>query len=198
MWSAADGAVAIEMIRAEEWDAVILDRMLPGAHGIAVCREAAGSRGIPVLFVSALTLEEERLAGFEAGADDYITKPFSPRELVARLGVVLRRQPAAPDPVLRVGDLVLDIAERRAAISDARLELTPSEFEILCALAQRGGRSVTRDALLEHLPGQGGDTLPRTIDVHVRNLRRKLVDAAPDSVLRIESVLGVGYRMSAG
>ena len=194
MWSASDGATAIERLRGEQWDALILDRMLPGADGLTVCREAAREHQVPVIFVSALTLEEERLAGFEAGGDDYITKPFSPRELVARVGAVLRRQPTR-DPMLRAGELVLEITERRATIGSARLDLTPSEFEILRALVERGGRSVTREALLERLPGHGGDTLPRTIDVHVRNLRRKLAEGAPQSTLQIESVLGVGYRM---
>ena len=144
VWCLGDGAAALDRIRDEEWDAVILDRMLPGADGLEVCRMAARDRSIPVVFVSALTLEEERLAGFEAGGDDYITKPFSPRELVARVTAVLRRRPPAADPTLRVGDLELAVNDRRADIAGARLDLTPSEYEVLRTLAERAGRGVPR------------------------------------------------------
>lgn len=169
--------------------------MLPGADGITVCRSAAGERGIPVIFVSALTLEEERLAGFEAGGDDYVTKPFSPRELVARVASVLRRHVPSSDHVVRTGELQLALDDRRAELAGARLDLTPSEYEVLRTLAERSGRSVSRDALLERLPRQDPDTMPRTIDVHVRNLRRKLDDAAPGNAVRIETVMGIGYRL---
>ncbi len=197
MWTVGDGGAALARLRTESWDAVILDRMLPGADGLAVCRVAAAERDVPVIFVSALTLEEERLAGFDAGGDDYITKPFSPRELVARVAAVLRRR-GAREHELSAGTLRLAVSDRRAELSGQALELTPSEYEILRTLAARPGRSVPRDTLLDCLPRNDRDTMPRTIDVHVRNLRRKFMDAAPDAPVRIESVLGIGYRLVVG
>jgi DNA-binding response OmpR family regulator len=192
-----NGAEALGRLARERWDLVILDRMLPGADGLEVCRAAARAQGTAVIFVSALTLEEDRLAGFEAGGDDYITKPFSPRELVARVGAVLRRHPGATRTRSTVaGPLELMRDDRRALLNAAPLDLTPSEFEVLQALAERAGRGVARAVLLQRLPRQDPDTMPRTIDVHVRNLRRKLEEASPVPVVHIETVPGIGYRLT--
>lgn len=189
----ADGREAAGRIRAEPWDLLILDRMLPGQDGLELCRMAAAAGGILTIFVSALTLEEDRLAGFEAGCDDYLTKPISPRELVARVGALLRRQPPAAGSLLVAGALRLHLAECTATVLDQPLPVTGSEFAILHALAEPPRRVRSRDLLLERLPASGGDALPRTIDVHVGNLRRKLADAGGE--VAIVTVHGVGYRL---
>ena len=190
-----DGAAAIARSRAEPFDLVVLDRMLPGAEGLDVCRAIRETASIPVIMVTARTLEAERLEGFESGADDYLTKPFSPRELVARIHALLRRAPPGAGRLLKAGDLTVDLDARRATVAGTVLDLTPSELEIVIALAERPGRVMSRMALLDRLPGENNDTLERTIDVHVRNIRRKL--GAVDGVtVRIETAFGAGYRLA--
>jgi DNA-binding response OmpR family regulator len=194
-----DGAVALRRVASERFDLLLLDRMLPGADGLEICRAVRASSGAPVLMVSARTLEEERLEGFEVGADDYLTKPFSPRELVARVHALLRRAPRLSDEVIVAGDLAIDLASRRVTAAGSLLEVTPSEFALLESLAARPGRVLSRIALLDRMPGGGSDaTLERTIDVHVRNLRRKLAAIDPVPLVRIETVLGSGYRLAVG
>lgn len=193
--TAADGAEAARRIRNEPWDLLILDRMLPEQDGLALCRIAASAGNAPVIFVSALTLEEDRLAGFDAGGDDYVTKPFSPRELVARVGAVLRRQPPTAGHLLVVGTLRLDSADATATILDRPFAVTQSEFAILHALAEPPRRVRSRELLLDRLPASGGDALPRTIDVHIGNLRRKLVEAGGE--VEIITVHGLGYRLDS-
>ncbi len=186
-----DGAAAIARGARERFDLAVLDRMLPGAEGLDVCRALRAQGPIAVIMVTARTLEEDRLAGFDGGADDYLTKPFSPRELVARITALLRRVPPGQHDLLRAGALGIDRAAHRITVRDVELDTTPSEFAILEALAERPGRVLSRMALLDRLPGEG-EPLERTIDVHVRNLRRKLGDASP---VAIETVIGVGYRL---
>jgi DNA-binding response OmpR family regulator len=192
----SDGAEAATKIREEPWDLLVLDRLLPGQDGLALCRIAAETDDIPVIFVSALTLEEDRLAGFDAGGDDYLTKPFSPRELVARVHALLRRHPPTAGTVTVAGPLHLDPSDLSATVNDRPLVVTPSEFAILLALAEAPRRARTRDLLLDRLPASGGDALPRTIDVHIGNLRRKLAES--HAGIAIVTVHGVGYRLNLG
>lgn len=195
VWVEGDGTRALQRARAGTFDLFILDRMLPGIDGLTLCKQLTSESGVPVMLVTARTLEEERLEGFEGGADDYITKPFSPRELVARANAILRRSPPGQRALVRAGVLQLDLERREVRVHDAPLEVTPSEFEILHALAEHPGRVCSRGTLLSRLPGRSREALDRTVDVHVRNLRRKLepLVASPDEL--IETVFGVGYRL---
>lgn len=195
VWVEGDGTRALQRAQAGTFDLLILDRMLPGIDGLTLCRQLTAERGIPVMMVTARTLEEERLEGFEGGADDYLTKPFSPRELVARANALLRRAPPGQRAVVRAGILHLDLDRREVRVSDTALDLTPSEFEILHALAEHPGRVCSRAQLLNRLPGRSRDALDRTVDVHVRNLRRKLEPMVPAPEGLIETVFGVGYRL---
>jgi DNA-binding response OmpR family regulator len=170
----------------ESFDLVVLDLMLPGVDGLSLCKKAREREGTGVILLTARTLEEEKIAGLTLGADDYVTKPFSPRELVARVEAVLRRVPPGEGGVLVRGTLRIDASQQSVTIGGRRVDLTPSETAILRALASRPGRVVSRARLVEML---GSDTLDRTVDVHVRNLRRKLeLDC-------IETVVGAGYRL---
>lgn len=194
-----DGSAALQRIVTERFDLLLIDRMLPGTDGLEICRVVRATSGAMVMIVSARTLEEERLEGFDVGADDYVTKPFSPRELVARVQALLRRAPAGADEVIVAGDLRIDLSTRRITAAGTRLDLTPSEFALFEALATRPGRVWSRSALLDRMPGGGSDaTLERTVDVHVRNARRKLAAIEPSPVARIETVLGAGYRLAIG
>ena len=193
-----DGLAGLARARAEEFDLLVLDRMLPGAEGVEVLGRLREASNVPVIFVTARTLEEERLEGFGAGADDYLTKPFDPRELVARVAALLRRTPPGSQERTRVGALLIDHAARQVTVGDAVLELTPSEFAILAALAERAGRVKSRGSLLEALPGEGLETRERTVDVHVANLRRKLAAADGSGRVTIETAFGAGYRLAAG
>jgi DNA-binding response OmpR family regulator len=191
-----DGAAGLARARAEEFDLLVLDRMLPGTDGVEIVRALRDGDTAPVIFVTARTLEDERLEGFEAGADDYLTKPFDPRELVARVAALLRRTPPGSQDRSRVGALVIDHAAHRGLLDDIPLDLTPSEFAILGALAERPGRVKSRLMLLDALPGEGLETRERTVDVHVANLRRKLLDAGAGERVAIETAFGAGYRLA--
>jgi DNA-binding response OmpR family regulator len=184
-----DGAAALDQLRTERPAAVILDVGLPGIDGTEVCRRmrAAGDR-TPVLFVTARDDEVDRVLGLELGADDYVTKPFSPREVVARVRAVLRRVEPAGGDVLRVGRLLLDPRGRRANLDTGPVELTTTEFDLLHHLAARPGRVCPRDELLEQVWGYPAGTATRTVDVHVAQLRGKLGDA-----VTLRTVRGVGY-----
>jgi two-component system response regulator BaeR len=191
-----DGLAAMARARGEPFDLVILDRMLPGAEGLTICRALREQRGIPVIMVTARTLEEDRLAGFDAGADDYVSKPFSPRELAARVSALLRRTPPESEWKRKCGAFEIDLARRVVAVDGLPIELTPSEFSLLEALIERPGVVRSRMALLDALP-HGGDAQARTIDAHIRNLRRKLAAISPEARDQLETVTGVGYRLSA-
>jgi DNA-binding response OmpR family regulator len=192
---ATDGRAALARARAEPPpDLVVLDRMLPALDGLTVCRVLREESEVPVILLTARTTEAERLEGLEQGADDYVSKPFSPRELVARVGVVLRRarpEGAAARP-LKTGGLAIDPARREVTISGRPVELTPREFGLLLVLARAPGRVFTRQELRDRAFGPDSEALDRTVDAHVMNLRRKL----PDPGL-IETVFGVGYRLPA-
>ena len=190
-----DGAAALEALRARPPDLVVLDLMLPGLDGLSLCRALRASpdarvAGLPVVMVTARVEEIDRLLGLDAGADDYLCKPFSPRELMARIKAILRRagqgEPAA---------IAIDAGARRIAIHGRALDLTPTEYGILAALARRPGQVFSRAQLLDLARESNAslDVTDRAIDSHVKNLRRKL-DAALPGVEAIHSIYGLGYR----
>jgi two-component system response regulator BaeR len=184
-----DGALALEAIRSRPPALLVLDLMLPGLDGLSVCREVRGFSNLPIVMVTARVEEIDRLLGLELGADDYLCKPFSPRELMARIKAILRRT-APATPVIHV-----DEAARRIRIHGRPLELTPTEYGILAALARRPGQVFSRAQLLDAArEGNANlDVADRAIDSHVKNLRRKL-DAALPGVEAIHSIYGLGYR----
>jgi two-component system response regulator BaeR len=185
-----DGAQALTAIRARPPALVVLDLMLPGMDGLALCRAVREFSEVPVVMVTARVEEIDRLLGLETGADDYLCKPFSPRELMARVKAILRRTGgAAPqERALRV-----DEATRRIAIHGRALELTPTEFAILAAMARRPGQVFSRSQLLDAARSDNADVTDRAIDSHIKNLRRKIDVAAP-GVEAIHSIYGLGYR----
>lgn len=189
-----DGAAASARLDREPFDLLVLDVMLPGLDGHALCRQVTGPDGPAVIFLSARTQESHRIAGLDLGADDYLAKPFSPRELVARVQAVLRRRPPRAAPVLVRGPCRIDFARREVTIADRPIALTPSEFAILAALAERPGFVRSRAELLSRLPGDGDEVTERTVDVHIRNLRRK-IEPKPSAPSLITTVLGAGYRL---
>jgi len=191
----ATGSGALNQVAAGMPSLIILDLNLPDMDGIEICRRIRKSSDVPILMLTARDEDVDKIIGLEVGADDYLTKPFNPRELVARVKSVLRR--AAPDrkepesAVLRHGDLVVDAGRREVHVGDVEIQLAPKEFDLLWELLDHRGLVLTRDQLLERVWGYtfAGDT--RTVDVHVRQLRRKLGDASP-----IVTVWGVGYKVS--
>jgi DNA-binding response OmpR family regulator len=192
---AGDGESGLAAVRSQRPDAVILDVGLPGIDGTEVCRRLrADGDWTPVLFVTARDDEVDRVLGLELGADDYVTKPFSPREVVARVRAVLRRRTPVPaeaaegPPALQVGRLILDPARRRVEAAGRAIELTTTEFDLLLYLMQRPGRVCPRDELLADVWGYPAGTATRTTDVHIAQLRAKLGDA-----VRLRTVRGVGY-----
>jgi DNA-binding response OmpR family regulator len=194
---ATDGPGALALARARRPDALVLDLGLPRMDGLDVIRTIRRGSRVPILVLSARGDEADRVAGLELGADDYVTKPFSPRELVARVRAVLRRAEATPltDERITAGDLVLDLVRRRVTAAGRAVELTPTEFELLATLAREPGRVWTRSQLLDAVHGFSLETYERAIDGHIRNLRRKLEpdDAAPRYV---RTVHGVGYALA--
>jgi DNA-binding response OmpR family regulator len=194
---AADGPTALREAQAQPLDLIILDIMLPGIDGATVCRRLREASQVPVIMLTARDTDLDKVAMLEAGADDYVTKPFSPPELVARARAVLRRTASVssmtPEP-LQVGGLTIDLAERRVLVDGASVELTAKEFDLLAAMAAEPGVVFTREQLLERAWGFSDFVDARGIDVHVRHLRSKLGDdaAAPRFV---ETVRGVGYRV---
>lgn len=192
----ADGNAALA--RATAWlpDLMILDLMLPGVDGIEVCRSLRRSGAVPIIMLTARAGEADTLRGLESGADDYVTKPFSPRELVARVAAVLRRvKPAGP--VLRSGDLEIDTELRQVRRNGQVVALTSAELRLLEVLAASPGRAFTRSELAERAFGHDHDALERTIDVHVMNLRRKLEPERSRRTSLIATVFGTGYRFQA-
>jgi DNA-binding response OmpR family regulator len=182
------GDRAASRLTRETFDLLVLDLMLPGVDGLTLCRKAREREGTGVILLTARTREEEKVAGLNLGADDYVTKPFSPRELVARVEAVLRRVPPGEGDVIVRGSMRLDASQQSVTIGERTIDLTPSELAILRALALRPGRVVSRARLLGMLPKGSADTMDRTVDVHVRNLRRKIEADC------IETVVGAGYR----
>ncbi|MDI1484441.1 response regulator transcription factor [Polyangium sp. y55x31] len=190
---APDGPRGLAALEAGTFDVVLLDVMMPGMDGIEVCRRIRQKNTIPVLMLTARGDETDRVVGLEIGADDYIAKPFSPRELLARIKAVLRRaRPEVAGERIVAGDIVIDVPGRVVTREGELVELTGLEFDLLCALARRPGRVVARDALLSEA-GRGDVIVgERTVDVHISHLRQKLGDD-PRSPRLIKTVRGVGY-----
>lgn len=174
-------------------DLVVLDLMLPRVDGLEVCRRLRANSSVPILMLTARATEEDRLAGLELGADDYLVKPFSPRELVARVHAILRRVPSRA-AALVIGELAIDPERHEVRVAGRPVELTPREFALLDALMRTPGRAFTRDELVERAFGDGAGVLARTVDVHVMHLRRKL-EAAAGGRRWIVTVPGLGYRL---
>ena len=195
--TASDGPQGLAAARRERPDLIVLDLMLPGMDGLDVCRELRREGSTPVIMLTARVEESDKLVGLELGADDYLTKPFSPRELVARVRTVLRRAsgPAAPAEVIRAGALTLDRARYRARLPDREVALTPTEFEILAALAGQPGRIFSRAQLLTVARGVAFESYERAIDSHIRNLRRK-IEPSEGEPRYIITVHGVGYKFA--
>ena len=187
----ADGQDALAAIRARPPALVVLDLMLPGLDGLALCREVRAFSEVPVVMVTARVEEIDRLLGLELGADDYLCKPFSPRELVARVKAILRRSGTAT--LAPAAALAIDVGARRASVRGQALDLTRTEFELLAALASRPGQVFSRARLLELARQDNLDATDRAIDSHIKNLRRKLEAAAP-GLEPIRSIYGLGYR----
>ena len=198
--AAYDGLNGLKKAREVSPDLVVLDLMLPGLDGMSVCRILREESGVPVIMLTARATEQDKLEGLDIGADDYMTKPFSPRELVARVRVVLRR--AAADSLqtgpslVELAGLRVDFMRHEVAVGDRQVHLTPTEFRILGALVREPGRVFSRSQLIEKVLGYDFEGSERTIDVHVLNLRRKIEPDSREGCL-IRSVYGVGYRFEA-
>ena len=197
--TAHDGPAALRQFKTERPDLVVLDLGLPGLDGLDVTRMLRKDSRVPIIMLTARGEESDKLVGLELGADDYMTKPFSPKELVARVRAVLRRAEAvtgegAPE-VIRVGELELDLPRLRATLGERRVELTPTEFELLAALARQPGRVFTRAQLLDAVRGVAIESYERAIDTHIKNIRRKL-EPDPREPRYVLTVYGLGYRFA--
>jgi DNA-binding response OmpR family regulator len=197
---AYDGVQALRLAREERPHLIVLDLMLPGLDGLEVCRTLRTESDVPVIMLTAKTTEGDKLTGLELGADDYVTKPFSPRELAARIKVVLRRTASealeqGPAQVA-YGDLKMDFRQHSVIVAGRPVDLTPTEFRLLGALVREAGQVLSREQLIEKVLGLDFDGFDRTIDVHILNLRRKLSDD-PARPRYIKTVYGVGYRFEA-
>ena len=197
--SAADGPAALAIARRERPDLVVLDLMLPGMDGWEVCRALRLESDVPVIMLTARGEESDQVVGLELGADDYVTKPFSPRTLLARVRAILRRAQGKLKPVayLRFPGLEIDLAAHRVLLDGKPLHLTPNEYKLLVALAQHPGQLFSREQLADALHGAAADSFDRSIDSHIKNLRRKL-ENDPARQRFIETVYGAGYRYIGG
>jgi DNA-binding response OmpR family regulator len=195
--TAGDGRAALAAIRTRRPDLVVLDLALPELDGLDVTRAIRSDSNLPIVMLTARDDELDKLLGLELGADDYITKPFSPRELVARVRAVLRRSDRAREPsdVIRASGVTLDVARMRVEVDGRPIELTPTEFQILATLAREPGRIFTRSQLLDAVHGVAFESYERAIDTHVKNIRRKL-EPDPREPRHVLTVYGVGYRFS--
>ncbi len=190
-----DGAEALELARADKFDLIVLDIMLPGLDGLSFCRILRKEQTTPIIMLTARGGEVDRIVGLESGADDYIVKPFSLGEFLARVRAVLRRTPSASlrTDRLESGDLTLDLTGRRVSVGGREIKLSHKEFDLIAALVRNRGAVLSRDLLLEQVWGYDHVGDDRTVDVHVRWLREK-IEADPSDPQRIVTVRGVGYR----
>ncbi|MCP2244372.1 DNA-binding response regulator, OmpR family, contains REC and winged-helix (wHTH) domain [Lentzea aerocolonigenes] len=193
-----DGRDALDVVRIHQPALVVLDLMLPGLGGLDVCRALRADSDVLVLMLTARSTEDDLLHGLGIGADDYMTKPFSPRELVARVRTLLRRRPAArPVPSLRVGPIVVDPVRHEVTVRGEPIVCTPGEFGLLEVLASQVDRVFTREQLLERMHGFDSFLTARTIDTHVKNLRRK-IETNTRTPEHLVTVYGIGYKLTAG
>jgi two-component system response regulator BaeR len=189
------GETVVSDVRIDPPDIILLDLMLPGKDGITICREIRSFSSVPILIITAKVEEIDRLIGLELGADDYICKPFSPREVVARVKAVLRRSnPELAEEKMVVGPIEIHPESHRVKIGEADLALTPNEFGLLKVLMSRPGRVFTRGDLISKIQGYDFDGYNRTIDSHIKNLRKKIDDCLPGQKI-IHTVYGIGYRL---
>lgn len=196
-----DGATALDRARRLRPDLLLIDVMMPGMDGLDLCEVLRRESSVPVLMLTARTSEDDLLLGLERGADDYLTKPYRPRELLARIQTLLRRveraqQPEPRNDVLRLGPLAVDLERREVTVADQRIDCTPDEFAILVAMMHRPDRVFTRASLLHETNGHGRDSTERAIDTHVSNLRRK-IEPNPRRPVHLLTVYGVGYKLVA-
>ena len=200
--TAEDGLTALAVYRADRLDLMILDLNLPGMDGLDVCRTVRRESDIPILMLTARVEETDKLIGLEIGADDYVVKPFSPKEVVARVRTILRRSPTIesekqPDRVaeiITVGDLIIHLDQHTISRSAMKIELTPTEFEILLVLARQPKRVFSRLQIMEQAQGDAFEGYERTIDAHIKNIRIKL-EPNPKKPMYIHTVFGVGYKL---
>jgi len=196
---AGDGDAALRQARAAKPDLVVLDLGLPGRDGLDVTRELRRASDVPIIVVTARGEETDRIVGLELGADDYVVKPFSPKELVARVRAVFRRTESRQEDaeVLRVAGVEIDVPRMRVTIDGRAIDLTATEFQLLATLAREPGRVFTRGQLLDALHGVAFESYERAIDAHVKNIRRK-IEPSPAAPRYIRTVYGVGYRFAEG
>ncbi len=191
-----NGSMVISRLKKRMPDLILLDVMLPGMNGTDICREVRKFSAVPIIMVTAKVEEVDRLIGLELGADDYVCKPFSPREVVVRVKTVLRRiQPEQQSSSLRVGEIFVNIDSREVRINDSRLVLTPSEFGILKEMMLQPNRVFSRNELLNKVQGYDFEGYDRTIDTHVKNLRKKIARYLPDKEV-VKAVYGTGYKLN--
>jgi DNA-binding response OmpR family regulator len=192
-----DGGSAVASVRSAKPDLLVLDLGLPGRDGLDVAREIRRWSDTPIVMLTARGDETDRIVGLEIGADDYVVKPFSPKELVARVRAVLRRSRTAArgDEVVRAGDVEIDTAKMRVSVAGTQVDLTPTEFQLLATLAREPGRVFTRSQLLDAVHGVAIESYERAIDAHVKNIRRK-IEREPGSPRYVVTVHGVGYRFA--
>ncbi|HLB44517.1 MAG TPA: response regulator transcription factor [Candidatus Limnocylindrales bacterium] len=195
--TAANGPDALRVARSQRPDLIVLDLGLPGRDGLDVTRDLRRESGVPIVMLTARTDEADKLVGLELGADDYVTKPFSARELVARVRAVLRRAQAASTPAdhVRAGAIEIDVPRMSVTVAARPVELTASEFALLLAMARQPGRVFTRAQLLDALHGEAFEAYERAIDAHVKNIRRK-IEPDPREPRYLVTVFGVGYRLA--
>ena len=199
--AAADGMEALKLARQTHPDLIVLDLMLPGMDGLQVCRTLREESDVPIIMLTARTTEDDRLQGLDLGADDYVTKPFSPRELAARVRAVLRRIPEealmrGPEEV-HYGELAVNFSKHQARMMGKLLNLTPIEFKLLGIMTREPERVFSRAQLIDLSVGYDFEGFDRTIDVHIYNVRRKL-ESVPGHSVRIKTVYGTGYKLSKG
>jgi DNA-binding response OmpR family regulator len=200
VFTAADGSEGLALAEKHQPDLIVLDLMLPDISGEQICEEVRSRSDVPIVMLTAKVSEDERIAGLVAGADDYLVKPFSPRELVARVRAVLRRTQGVETPLVEVlrfddGRLEIDTVKHEVRHDGETVDLTPNEYKLLLALARYPGRAYSRYELIDRVQGYDFDGFERTIDVHVRNLRKKL-EPDPAKPRYVETVTGIGYRLA--
>ncbi|GAA5527839.1 response regulator transcription factor [Herpetosiphon gulosus] len=196
--TASDGQAGLDMARREQPDLILLDLMLPMVDGFTVCRTLRSESSVPIIMLTARVEEVDSLAGLELGADDYITKPFSPRQVVARIKAVLRRVNGELEPpmIVRKSGIEIDLQRRTVVIEQNPItSLTPTEFDLLVTLVRSAGRPLTRSQLLDAVQGEEGEAYDRTVDAHIKNVRRK-IEPNPSVPRYILTVFGVGYKFA--